>query len=355
MKILIDIGHPKNSHIMGKLAPVLEARGHVLHYIYRERERLGELCTALGLNGESRGRGADGWLGKVLYLIRADYQLSKLAKQLRPDLLLSFGSPYLAHVARLFNIPMVVFDDTEDNRLVQRIYVRSASIIVVPVCFGKDLGSRQRRFDGYYELAYLHPGRFSPDPAIRNELGLPGGEKFVLLRIVAWKAVHDLKHKGISKNEMRLLVDELSKLARVIISAEGELPPGFEPYRLRLPPERIHHVLAHASLVFSEGATMAAEAAVLGVPTVHVSDLKPGYISHLESRHGLLRSFPHKDLLAALETGREFLASGAELKATSRVRRERMLAESDDVTQVMLREIEGCGPSGARELPGALR
>ena len=66
MRILVDIGHAKNAHIMGKLAPVLRTSGHDPHFVYRERERLGELCGALGLNGESRGRGADGWLGKIL-------------------------------------------------------------------------------------------------------------------------------------------------------------------------------------------------------------------------------------------------------------------------------------------------
>ena len=340
MNILTDIGHPKNAHILGKLSPVLEAKGHILHYIYRERERLGDLCTALGLNGESRGRGADGWLGKVLYLIRADLRLIKLAKKLKPDMLLSFASPYLAHVARLCKIPMVVFDDTENNRLVQRIYVRSASVIAVPACFGKDLGSKQRRFPGYFELAYLHPQRFPPDPAIRGELGLSTGEKFVLLRTVAWKAVHDFQHSGIGQSELRLLVEELSKMARVIISAEGELPAELEQHRLRLPPEKIHHVMAAASLVFSEGATMAAEAAVLGVPTVHCSDLKPGYVADLEKRHGLLRSFAHADFQRALEAGMEILrgrgVTGEELAG----RRDRMLAESVDVVEFMAEVIE---------------
>jgi len=340
MRILADIGHQKNAHIMGQLAPLLRARGHVLHLIYRDRECLGDLCAALGLQGECRGKGGEGRLGKFFYLIQADLRLLILANKLKPDLLLSFASPYLANVAGIRGIPMIVFDDTEDNRLVQKIYSRSASAIIVPACFGKDLGSKQKRFAGYYELAYLHPRRFTPDPEIRNELGWAGNEKLVLLRTVAWKAVHDLKHRGLGKDELRLLVEELSKMARVIISAEGELPPELEQYRLRLAPEKIHHVMAAASLVFSEGATMAAEAAVLGVPTIHCSDLKPGYVADLEKRHGLLRSFAHADFQRALEAGMEILQGRGVTGDELAMRRDRMLAESIDVVEFMARQID---------------
>ncbi len=92
------------------------------------------------------------------------------------------------------------------------------------------------------------------------------------------------------------------------------MPEGLEPLRLKVPPEKIHQVMAHAALVFSEGATMAAEAAVLGVPTVHCSDLRPGYIADLERRHGLLHSFTHHDFQAALASGKEFIQEGTALR-----------------------------------------
>jgi hypothetical protein len=207
----------------------------------------------------------------------------RLAGKLKPDLLLSFGSPYLAHVAGVSGIPMVVFDDTEDNPWIQSIYARSASVVVVPSCFRKELSPSHRRFDGYFELAYLHPDSFTSQASIRQELRLAAGEKLVLVRTVAWQALHDWKHRGLTGDELNRLVEEFTGSARVVISAEGELPEDLEPLRLKTAPERIHHVMAEASLVFSEGATMAAEGAVLGVPTIHISDLRPGYIIDLET------------------------------------------------------------------------
>jgi predicted glycosyltransferase len=70
---------------------------------------------------------------------------------------------------------------------------------------------------------------------------------------------------------------------------------------------------------------------VLGVPSVHCSDLRPGYITDLERRHGLLRSFTHHDFQAALASGKEFLQEGDALKQALSRRREKMLSESIDV------------------------
>lgn len=267
----------------------------------------------------------------------------KLAKKIKPDLLLSFASPYLANLAVITGIPMIVFDDTEQNRLVQRIYRRAADAIVVPSCFGKKLSERQFRFKGYFELAYLQPKYFTPDPEIAGELGVGRGERFVLIRTVAWKALHDFNRSGFSEAELQSLVASLSGLARVFISAEGELPVDLELLRLNIAPEKIHHVMAAASLVFSEGATMAAEAAVLGVPTVHVSDLRPGYIKDLEKRHGLLRTYLHKDFRTAIAAGKEFLREGDTQRQVLLKRKESMLKMSVDVVEFMAEVVEKIG------------
>ncbi len=296
---------------------------------------MGSLCRAFGIAGTSRGKGAAGLIGKALYLLKTDWQLVRLANKIKPDLLLSFASPYLAHVARMTGIPMVVFDDTEENRIVQKMYSRAAAAIVVPACFGKEINERQFRFQGYFELAYLRPRYFTPDSDIFEELGLPRGERFILLRTVAWQALHDYRHHGLSTMELERLVASFSKLGRIFISAEGDLPVALEPFRLRTPAHRIHEIMAQAALVFSEGATMAAEAAVLAVPAVHCSDLRPGYIDDLSERHGLLRTFAHGDFQQALASGIEFLEAGDPLRHALLKKKELMLAQSIDVVEFM--------------------
>ena len=335
MKILTDIGHAKNAYILKAIVPQLMAMGHEFHFVYRDKEHTKKLCQAFGFEGLDRGKGGNGLLGKFIYLIKTDFQFLKLARKIKPDLLLSFASPYLANLAMLSKIPMIVFDDTEQNRLVQRIYSSCSDAIVVPACFGKTLNRRQLRFDGYYELAYLAPRYFQPDPAVLKELGLTAGEKFVLLRFVSWHAVHDMSHRGLNAEEKQDLVASFSGLARVFISAEGELPEKLEPLRLKSPPELIHQVMAHSALVFSEGATMASEAAVLGVPSVYCSDLRPGYIDDLEKRYGLLSAFPHNCFKEALAKGMEILEDRGEYRKGLTQKRDAMLAQSVDVAAFM--------------------
>ncbi len=335
MKILTDLGHPKNVHVLKNLVPLLAEKGHELHCIYRNREHIEELCRAFGISGSNRGKGGKGIFGKFLYLLKTDYQLFRLARKIKPDLLLSFASPYLANLAMLSRIPMIVFDDTEQNRLVQKIYTHYSAAIIVPACFGKTLSRRQFSFQGYYELSYLSPRYFQPDPSIFKELGLSTGEKYVLLRFVSWGAVHDISHRGLNNEEKQELAASFSGLARVFISAEGELPEGLEQLRLQTSPQRIHQIIAHSALVFSEGATMAAEAAVLGVPSVYCSDLRPGYITDLEKRHGLLRAFPHDDFKEALAKGMDILQDRGEIRESLAQKREAMLAKSIDVVTFM--------------------
>jgi uncharacterized protein len=336
VKILTDLGHPKNVHVLKNLVSRLEELGHEIHFVCRDREHIKDLCRAYGFSVVDRGPGGKGLLGKFVCLLRTDWQFLKLARKIKPDLLLSFASPYLANLALLTGIPMVVFDDTEQNGLVQKIYSFCSAAIVVPSCFGKTLNKRQFCFNGYYELAYLAPGCFQPDHSILAELGLTAGEKYVLLRFVAWKAVHDFRHNGLSLEEKQELAASFSGLARVFISAEDELPEELEPLRLKTPPELIHKVMANASLVFSEGATMAAEAAVLGVPVVYCSDLRPGYIADLEKRYGLLSAFSHGSIKDALARGMEILEDRGEDRQRLALKRDAMLAKSVDVSAFMV-------------------
>jgi predicted glycosyltransferase len=241
----------------------------------------------------------------------------------------------LANLALLNKIPMIVCDDTEKNWLVQKIYASCSDAIVVPACFGKTLNRRQFCFDGYYELAYLSPRYFQPDNSVLEDLGLASGEKFVLLRFVSWQAVHDISHRGLSNEEKQELVAAFSGLDRVFISAEGELPDGLELLRLKIPPELIHQVMAQAALVFSEGATMAAEAAVLGVPSIYCSELRPGYIDDLEKRYGLLNAFPRNGFKVALVKGMDILQNRGEYRKDLAKKRDAMLAQSVDVVAFM--------------------
>ena len=85
------------------------------------------------------------------------------------------------------------------------------------------------------------------------------------------------------------MIDILSPHGQIYITSERELEPQFEPYRIRINPLDMHHVMAYASLYLGDSQTMAAEAGVLGVPFVRFNDFvgRIGYLQELEDTYQL--------------------------------------------------------------------
>ncbi|MBI4230061.1 MAG: hypothetical protein HY608_04415, partial [Planctomycetes bacterium] len=122
----------------------------------------------------------------------------------------------------------------------------------------------------------------------------------------------------------------------VVVTSETALPASLEPFTLRIPPEQFHHVLAFADRCVGESATVASEAAVLGVPAIYVARTGRGYVSEEEERYGLARwcrtaSAAHAVLDAWDRDG--------DLKPLWAGRRARMLREKVDVTTWMMENV----------------
>ena len=107
------------------------------------------------------------------------------------------------------------------------------------------------------------------------------------MRIAARDAVHDIGHKGF-KNVKEILefIETLRMHCRLFITSEIDIPE-LERYRIQLPPERIHDLLAFATMYIGEGATMASEAGVLGVPWVFIYTKRLCYLDDQENNYGL--------------------------------------------------------------------
>ncbi|MHB8811517.1 MAG: hypothetical protein ACYC9M_16140, partial [Desulfobulbaceae bacterium] len=90
-------------------------------------------------------------------------------------------------------------------------------------------------------------------------------------------------------------VNYLSRAGKVMISAEGELPPELQPFAYSGQPEKIHHLLGHLTLFIGESATMASECAVLGVPAIYVANTGRGYTDEQEAKYGLVTNVRQLD------------------------------------------------------------
>lgn len=335
MRIFLDLGHPAHVHYFRNFIKIMESRGHTFFVSARERSIIHYLLEKYDIPFYNRGKGRNGIIGKVFYMIAADVKLFFRARKFRPDLFMSFASPYAAQTAWIMGKPHIVLDDTEHARFGHLFYKPFSAIFLNPSCFQKDFGRKQIRFNSYTELFYLHPNHFIPDTQITSSLGVSENEKIALLRFVSWKANHDIGHSGLSLDTKKELVNLLvEKGYKVIISSESEnIDPFFERYLYKLPPEKIHSLMAHAGLLITEGATMASECAMLGTPAIYVNSLDPGTLREQEDRYQLIHGFRSSE--GALDKVKEFIENPS-LKENYQYLRNKMISEKIDITAFLV-------------------
>lgn len=167
--------------------------------------------------------------------------------------------------------------------------------VLTPFYFKKNLnimgGDKQFGFNGYIEQLYLHSGDYHQKNNVLNELNVKPGE-YVIVRYIAYDAHHDLTIKHLSDEERLRLIEIISKRYRVFLSIEqGCSLQGIDQYLLHISPEKMHDLMAEAKFLLTEGATMASEAFVLGVPYLFVGSSTPLGNLDYQCEHYPERSF----------------------------------------------------------------
>jgi predicted glycosyltransferase len=289
MKILIDIGHPAHVHYFKNFIWIMQEKGHTVHIVARDKEVAFKLLDFYKLPYFNRGKGKKGLIGKLIYILQGDFYILKKALKLKPDLFLSAGSMYAAHVSWLLRKPHIALDDTDNNAFQHLMYVPFTKAILTPTVFKKNFGTKHIRFNGFLELGGLHPKRFKKEPEGMQKKTVDS-DRFVILRFVSWQATHDIGLKGLSLEDKYALVKELSKYAKVIISSEEKLPDDLMSYSFKVHPALMHTVLSEASLLVSESLTMAAESAFVGTPVLCISTAQAGTLDE-EVNLGLIELY----------------------------------------------------------------
>lgn len=337
MNILIDITHPAHVHFFKYAASEWEKNGHTVKFVAREKEITLQLLQELKIPFKKLSRIRKGILGLSIELLEHDYQLMKFVRHFKPDIMLNIGGTFIVHVGKLLGIKTCVFTDTEHAKLANHLTFPFATWICTPSCFLRDLGDNQVRYNGFQELAYLHPNYFQPNEAVLSEIGLKSSEPYFILRFIAWGASHDVGYKGLSEDNKLSLVHQLQNKGRVIITSESKLSRDLEPHKISISPDHIHDLLYYASLYIGEGATMASEAAILGVPSVYINALTAGTIIELEEKFGLLcHVIDQKQAFdLALDLASRPCKPGEKIK-----RRSMLIDEKIDVTSWLVEFIE---------------
>ncbi|WP_436909437.1 DUF354 domain-containing protein [Halosimplex marinum] len=345
MKVFVTIQHPAHVHFFRNAIAELEAEGHAVSVFVRDVAVAPELLDAYGIDYEVLAPASDSLPSLARSQLQYELALLRRAWREDPDVLTAISEPAITHVSTLLDCRSVLFCDTEHATLENGLAFPFADRVCTPECYTDEIGDKQVRYPGYHELAYLHPDRFDPDPSVLDDVGVDRDERLVVLRLVAWDAVHDVGGAGFG--DAREVVAELERHgATVRITAEADLPPELADRDATVAPERMHDLLYYADLFVGESATMASESAVLGTPAVFASSLTLGYLDELEAEYGLVFTTGGDNPQAeALERASAILAGYDETDWAER--RERVLAERVDTTEVILSQVgDAAGRAG---------
>ena len=339
--VIFDNHHPKHYLTVRQLSEKCESEGVDVVWSARDKDVLLDLMRADGIEPHVHTVAQKGALPLLLELIRYDIALWRLARRFRPQALLGKNIS-VSHIGCLTGVPSIVIndDDAKANPQYPKLAYPFATRIVTPDFLKEDYGDKQSTYSGLCELAYLGPRVFKPDEGVRAQLGLDPGESYFLVRSVAFNASHDWHARGLSEELIRELISRLQPYGKVFISAEGNLNAAFSSFQIPLSPARLHHALAFADLLVCDSQSMAAEAAVLGCPSLRITSFhnKLRYLAILEERFGLTYSFAPNagsDLLGCVEQ----LLSKSDLKQEWKHRRDNMLMYWSDPTDVFWEQL----------------
>lgn len=349
MNILIDIGHPGHVHLLHGVAKELEQRGHNLFYSVREIPVAIRLMDHYGMTPYlNLGNKKDSLMGKAWTVLRQDCQVLRYVRRNKIDVGLSSGM-VLGHVSKLTKMKSIMFDDDDDaaEPLVVKYGHPASAVVFTPQCIHRKTGHAVY-YAGTHELAYLHPNRFSPDPSVLEKAGLKEGERFFIMRFVALKGHHDVGQQGLSLEQKCRLLELLKPFGRVIVTSERALESEFEPYRLPVPPEEIHSLMAYSSMFLGDSQTMTSEAAVLGVPALKCNTFA-GRLSvpnEMENKYGLCYAYQPSDFDKMYAHVEQLLSKQPDaLHQEWQEKRQRFLNDHIDVTAFFTDYIENMIPN----------
>lgn len=320
MNILVQLSHPAHFHYYHYSILNWMKSGNKVMVVIKSKDILEQLLIDaqipyININEQVHRKNK---LGIAWDMFIRDYKIWRICKREHIDLLTG-SSAEVAHIGWLLHLPVVCTGEDDAAaipayEMFTSPFLNKNRIRLCPVsCNSGKMENYSIHYPSYHELAYLHPNHFTPSKDVVKGYGIEVDKPYFIFRFASLKAHHDGGIKGINTEIAQRLIDILSPHGRIYITSERELEPQFEPYRIHINPLDMHHVMAFASLYIGDSQTMAAEAAVLGVPFIRYNDFvgRIGYLRELEDTYHLgygIRATKSNDaLLSALPTGKKAL------------------------------------------------
>ena len=289
MKVLFMISHPAHFHMFRYTIENLQHHGHQVVNVIRPKDVLERLCIDANLpfyKVKNRPKKL-GMLGLGIALIEKIFEVLNIVRKEKPQILIG-SDGVLAIVGKILRIPAFECyeDDAEAIALYAKMFFPFFTGVIGPTCCSAwKWENKKISYPSYHELGYLHPNQFTPDRTVVEKYGIDVCQPYFVIRFAKLTAHHDVGIHGMNEEIAEHVVELLKPHGNIYITSERELEPQFEPYRIRINPLDMHHVMAFASLYIGDSQTMAAEAGVLGTPFVRFNDFvaRLSYLHELEA------------------------------------------------------------------------
>ncbi len=289
IEIAFDLGHPAHYLTFRNVLKNSDSLGFKPFIFIQEKDVLKDLLIKDGFDFVIR-KNKGTTISRLSLLPRDIVYLRKLFKNRKIIANFAKCSPVGSCVAKSLNKRSIELDDTEPASGQIFLFKWTATEIWTPHCYYRDLGTKHKKFKGLIQLAYLHPSVFKPDKSIPRSYGLLERGKPILIRLITYHAAHDWKYRN-KIEDFDEIIKKLDRDFDVILSIEGkDYPKKWVKYIKNFTPSEYHHILAHSKLYIGSGASSAAEAAVLGVPSIYTNYETRGFIMWLEKKYGIINS-----------------------------------------------------------------
>ena len=332
MNIFVNISHPAHVHFFKNAIKILSQRGHNVITGARYKEFTIDLLNAYKIKHTVLTRKGQGLIGLIKELIKQQFKISKIIRENQLDLMLQISGIFNAPVGRYYGVPTLAFSDTENDKWGNKLSFSLSRHVIMPTCFDHAIGGswkNQIHYPGYHELAYLVPRYLTKKIEPENKF---------LVRFVGWQAGHDIGEKGLSIDQKIEIVNILKNFGSVHITSEAPLPDEIAEFACKIHPSEIHDFMVSCKMIVGESATMASEAACMGIPAIFISNTGRGYTTEQDKKYGLIKHYQLKQWNEIVRTMKEWASQ--DLRNEWQERRRNMLKDKIDVTAWMVDLVE---------------
>jgi hypothetical protein len=346
MKVAFHLAHPAHFHLFKNTIILLKESSHIVIITYNDKDVLGNLINTSPFKDDAYRikalKNVNSSLALKIQFIQKIIGVFLRYLKFRPDIVLG-TSVIISLVGKLLPFKSIIVNEDDFdvvNKTVELGYPSVDNILCPSVCRTGRFDYKSIKYNGYHELAYLHPNNFKANRDIVEKYFLLNKPIFII-RFAKLKAHHDSGIKGISPEFAKKIINILEPYGKVFITSEIELEARLEKHRTKINPIDIHHVLAYATLYIGDSQTMAAEAGVLGTPFIRFNDFvgRISYLNELEKKYNLGYGIHPENPEQLLQKLDELMHTN-NLKALFQERKNTMLSEKIDFSKFLTWFIE---------------